>query len=63
MPVGTDEGMIRLGHVVVAKPTRDNSGTVQYDHGKALEGRFERTGALAPGLEELFDVVYNLLED
>ncbi|KAF5131208.1 hypothetical protein E5D57_007560 [Metarhizium anisopliae] len=40
--------MIRLGHVVVAKPTRDNSGTVQYDHGKALEGRFERTGALAP---------------
>lgn len=48
VPVGTDEGMIRLGHVVVAKPTRDNSGTVQYDHGKALEGRFERTGALAP---------------
>lgn len=48
MPVGTDDGMIRLGHVVVAKPTRDNSGTVQYDHGKALEGRFERTGALAP---------------
>ncbi|KAH7309523.1 ankyrin repeat protein [Stachybotrys elegans] len=48
VPVETDEGLVRLGHVVVSKPTGEHSGTVQYDHGKALEGRFERTGALAP---------------
>ncbi|OAA34539.1 Tetratricopeptide-like helical [Metarhizium rileyi] len=48
VPVNTKQGMIRLGHVVVAKPTRDHSGTIQYDHGKALAGHFERTGALAP---------------
>lgn len=48
VPVETDEGLIRLGHVVVSKPTGQHSGTVQYDHGKAMEGCFERTGALAP---------------
>ncbi|GKT49085.1 uncharacterized protein ColSpa_09266 [Colletotrichum spaethianum] len=48
VPVQTDNGMIRLGHVVVSKPTGEHSGAVQYDHGKAREGRFQRTGALAP---------------
>ncbi|OHW91055.1 ankyrin repeat protein [Colletotrichum incanum] len=48
VPVKTDEGMIRLGHVVVSKPTGEHSGAVQYDHGKARDGQFQRTGALAP---------------
>ncbi|WYZ34743.1 hypothetical protein EsH8_I_001019 [Colletotrichum jinshuiense] len=48
VPRTTDSGMIRLGHVVVSKPTGEHSGTVQYDHGKAKGGQFERTGALAP---------------
>jgi nucleoside phosphorylase len=48
VPVKTDNGMIRLGDVVVSKPVGEHSGAVQYDHGKARDGRFERTGALAP---------------
>ncbi|KAF9872076.1 hypothetical protein CkaCkLH20_10413 [Colletotrichum karsti] len=49
VPVATDCGMIRLGHVVVSKPAGAHSGVVQYDHGKAIsEGLFERTGSLAP---------------
>jgi nucleoside phosphorylase len=47
VPVKTDNGMIRLGDVVVSKPTGGHSGAVQYDHGKAKVGEFERTGALA----------------
>ena len=47
VPVKTDNGMIRLGHVVVSKPTGGHSGAVQYDHGKAKDGQFERTSALA----------------
>jgi nucleoside phosphorylase len=35
VPAKTDSGMIRLGHVVVSKPTGVHSGAVQYDHGKA----------------------------
>ncbi|RAH68316.1 5'-methylthioadenosine/S-adenosylhomocysteine nucleosidase family protein [Aspergillus aculeatinus CBS 121060] len=38
---------IRLGDVVVSKPTGVLSGVVQFDRGKILAGdRFERTGAL-----------------
>lgn len=48
VPVKTDSGMVRLGHVVVSKPTSTHSGAVQYDRGKAKEGCFERTGAIAP---------------
>ncbi|KAH7308547.1 hypothetical protein B0I35DRAFT_442174 [Stachybotrys elegans] len=48
VPVQTDSGMIRLGHVVVSKPAGEHSGAVQYDHGKAKDGQFQRTGALAP---------------
>ncbi|KAJ6052763.1 hypothetical protein N7460_003297 [Penicillium canescens] len=48
VPVKTDCGMIRLGHVVVSEPTGTHSGAIQYDHGKANEGYFERTGILAP---------------
>ncbi|KAK7398280.1 hypothetical protein QQX98_012352 [Neonectria punicea] len=48
VPIQTDSGMIRLGHIVVSKPTGIHSRAVQYDHGKAKEGHFERTGAIAP---------------
>jgi nucleoside phosphorylase len=48
MPVTTDNGMIRLGDVVVSKPEGGHSGSTQYDHGKTRNGHFERTGALAP---------------
>lgn len=38
---------IRLGDVVVGKPTRDFGGVVQYDYGKAVAGgHLERTGVL-----------------
>ncbi|KAF7160640.1 hypothetical protein CNMCM6106_008062 [Aspergillus hiratsukae] len=38
---------IRLGDVVVSKPTRDSGGVIQYDYGKTVSGgRFERTGVL-----------------
>src|SRR4051812_10971645 len=48
VPVKTDCGMIRLGHVVVSEPTGTHSGAIQYDHGKAKVGHFERKGFLAP---------------
>ncbi|KUL91264.1 hypothetical protein ZTR_01469 [Talaromyces verruculosus] len=37
---------IRLGDVVVSKPTGIYGGVVQYDYGKAMSGEFERTGIL-----------------
>ncbi|KAJ5495358.1 hypothetical protein N7539_000474 [Penicillium diatomitis] len=38
---------IRLGDVVVSKPTRDTGGVIQYDYGKTVAGgRFELTGTL-----------------
>ncbi|KAM3503157.1 hypothetical protein MY10362_004368 [Beauveria mimosiformis] len=46
VPVKTDHGMIRLGHVVVGEPTGIHSGAVQYDHGKATAGQFELKGFL-----------------
>ncbi|KAM3520609.1 hypothetical protein MY4038_009354 [Beauveria bassiana] len=48
VPVKTDQGMIRLGHVVVSEPTGVHSGAVQYDHGKATAGQFELKGSLNP---------------
>lgn len=49
VPRKTSSGWIRLGHVVVGTPNRRHSGVVQYDYGKAYsDGKFERTGALAP---------------
>lgn len=48
VPVKTDNGMIRLGHVVVSEPTGIHSGAVQYDHGKARAGEFQRKGSVAP---------------
>lgn len=38
---------IRLGDVVVSKPTRTYGGVVQYDYGKTVAGgRFEQSGML-----------------
>ncbi|KAL3465710.1 nucleoside phosphorylase domain-containing protein [Aspergillus heterothallicus] len=37
---------IRLGDVVVSKPTPKYAGVIQYDYGKALNGQFISTGAL-----------------
>ncbi|KAJ5519835.1 Disease resistance protein [Penicillium fimorum] len=48
VPTKTECGMIRLGHVVVSDPIGIHSGAVQYDHGKAKGGHFERKGFLAP---------------
>ncbi|KAL4945779.1 hypothetical protein BDV06DRAFT_219022 [Aspergillus oleicola] len=41
-----DDADIRLGDIIVSKPTLTHSGVVQYDLGKASEGVFERTGML-----------------
>jgi nucleoside phosphorylase len=45
--VPSKETDIRLGDVVVSKPTRDFGGVIQYDYGKTVsEGRFQRIGML-----------------
>ena len=48
VPKTTERGNIHLGHVVVSKPMGEHSGVVQYDHGRAEVGHFQRTGYLAP---------------
>ena len=60
VPVKTDNGMIRLGDVVVSKPTGVHSGAIQYDHGKAEVGQFRRTGALAPPPPVLLNAAQDL---
>ncbi|KAE8423398.1 nucleoside phosphorylase domain-containing protein [Aspergillus pseudocaelatus] len=47
MPVKTEYGPVRLGHVVVNQPTGIHSGAIQYDHGKAQTGLFERKGKIS----------------
>ncbi|KAE8373751.1 purine and uridine phosphorylase [Aspergillus bertholletiae] len=38
---------IRLGDIVISKPTATSSGVIQYDYGKTLhDGRFQRIGSL-----------------
>lgn len=44
--VPNSDADIRLGDIVVSKPTSRYGGVVQYDYGKALNGSFERTGVL-----------------
>ncbi|KAF9889051.1 hypothetical protein FE257_008028 [Aspergillus nanangensis] len=60
VPTTTDNGVIRLGDVVVSKPTNGHSGTIQYDHGKAQVGHFQRTGALAPPARLLLNAAGDL---
>ncbi|KAF3155995.1 hypothetical protein TWF569_008034 [Orbilia oligospora] len=56
VPVKTDNGRIRLGDVVVSKPTGEHSGAVQYDHGKAEMGRFRSTEEKLNGKDAPRDV-------
>ncbi|KAI8635489.1 ankyrin repeat protein [Xylariaceae sp. FL1651] len=60
VPVRSDNGMIRLGDVVVSKPVGVHSGAVQYDHGKARDGQFERTGTIAPPPAVLLNAAQDL---
>jgi nucleoside phosphorylase len=60
VPTRTDDGLIRLGDVVVSKPTRDHSGAIQYDHGKALKDHFCRTGYLIPPPTVLLNAAQDL---
>lgn len=49
---------IRLGDVVVSKPTGSTGGVIQYDYGKTVEtGRFERMGSLNRPPDELLQAV------
>ncbi|KAL4996120.1 Pfs, NB-ARC and TPR domain protein [Aspergillus recurvatus] len=44
VPVGAD---IRLGDIVVSKPTNTHGGVIEYDFGKIMgDGKFHQTGAL-----------------
>jgi nucleoside phosphorylase len=60
VPTTTDNGMIRLGDVVVSKPAGEHSGAIQYDHGKAEAGQFRRTGSLAPPPAVLLNAAQDL---
>jgi nucleoside phosphorylase len=60
VPAKTDNGMIRLGDVVVSKPTGEHSRTIQYDHGRAEAGHFKRMGALAPPPAVLLNAAQDL---
>ncbi|PYH31487.1 TPR-like protein [Aspergillus neoniger CBS 115656] len=44
--IPTKNADVRLGDVVVARPTDKNGGVVQYDFGKATAAGFQRTGML-----------------
>ncbi|CEL03122.1 hypothetical protein ASPCAL04279 [Aspergillus calidoustus] len=44
---GNSQGAdVRLGDVVIGTPTATSPGVVQYDYGKAIDGRLLRTGVL-----------------
>ncbi|KAJ5152638.1 nucleoside phosphorylase domain-containing protein [Penicillium canariense] len=60
VPIKTDNGMIQLGHIVVSKPTSTHSGVIQYDHGRAREGHFERIGTLTPPPVALLNAAQSL---
>ncbi len=52
---------IRLGDVVVSKPTNTSGGVVQYDMGKETRNGFERTGALNKPPAVLLSAVQQLV--
>src|SRR4051794_16881878 len=59
--VPSEENDIRLGDVVVSKPTGRSGGVIQYDFGKTVqEGRFERTGSLNRPPDVLLTALANL---
>ncbi|KAN0087189.1 hypothetical protein V8E54_000877 [Elaphomyces granulatus] len=62
--VPTKEADIRLGDVVVSKPTGDFGGVVQYDFGKTVgQGVFERTGTLNKPPQILLTAIARLQAD
>ena len=60
VPTTTDDGHIRLGDLVVSKPTLHHSGAIQYDHGKAEQGQFVRTGFIMPAPTKLLNAAQRL---
>ena len=59
--VPSEENDIRLGDVVVSKPTGQSGGVIQYDFGKTVqEGRFEWTGSLNRPPDVLLTALANL---
>ncbi|KAK2593842.1 hypothetical protein QQS21_008457 [Conoideocrella luteorostrata] len=60
----SEKNDIRLGDVVVSRPTGNWSGVIQHDLGKEKEGRpFERTGSLRPPPRVLNTAVSSLCSD
>jgi hypothetical protein len=59
--VPSEESDIRLGDIVVSKPTGTSGGVIQYDFGKMVqEGRFEWMGSLNRPPDVLLNAVANL---
>ena len=55
------ENDVRLGDVVISKPTGRSGGVIQYDLGKTIQGRsFETTGSLNRPPDVLLSAVSNL---
>ncbi|KAJ5665661.1 uncharacterized protein N7477_008109 [Penicillium maclennaniae] len=55
---------IRLGDIVVSKPTGTTGGVIQYDYGKTItNGRFHRTGCLNKPPAELLAALATLESD
>lgn len=60
--VPSEEHDIRLGDVVVSKPSGQHGGVVQYDLGKTRpNGDFERTGSLSPPPDALLTTLTDIL--
>ncbi|KAE8382568.1 hypothetical protein BDV26DRAFT_237050 [Aspergillus bertholletiae] len=58
---GTD---IRLGDVVVSRPTATSCGVIQYDYGKSMhDGRFQRTGSLNKPPQVLLTAISQMQSD
>jgi nucleoside phosphorylase len=59
--VPSEKNDIRLGDVVVSKPTGTSGGVVQYDFGKTISsGRFEQTGSLNQPPQTLLTAISQL---
>jgi WD40 repeat protein len=59
--VPSEEHDIRLGDIVVSKPTGQSGGVIQYDFGKTVQGgQFKRTGSLNRPPDVLLTALANL---
>ncbi|KAG9592527.1 pfs domain-containing protein, partial [Aureobasidium melanogenum] len=60
--VPSEEHDIRLGDVVISKPSGQHGGVVQYDLGKTRpNGNFERTGSLSPPPDALLTTLTDVI--